>query len=321
MRDTFARTLFEVAKTRPDVFIVVADISPAGSMGPFRERFPQQFINVGVAEQSMIGLCAGLALRGCTPFAYTIATFAIYRSFEFVRDDLCYQNLPVTVVGVGGGVSYSVLGGTHHSQEDVALMSALPNMSIIAPCDPLETAAATWASAESAGPVYLRIGKAGEPNLTADAAEPFVFGKLRYLQRGTDTCVISYGPIMKMAQEVARGLEASGRSVSVVSAHTLKPLDRDGLAQILADHAEVVIVEEHSPHGGLAAQTKQLAWDVSATTSLYTFTLQDEFIHFYGSHPDLLRVHGLDAERILASVLGTQAGVNGRPARDPALAR
>jgi transketolase len=308
MRDTFARTLFDVAKTRPDVFIVVADISPAGSMGPFRERFPEQFINVGVAEQSMIGLCAGLALRGCTPFAYTIATFAIYRCFEFVRDDLCYQNLPVTVVGIGGGVTYSVLGGTHHSQEDVALMSALPNMSVIAPCDPLETQAATWASAASAGPVYLRLGKAGEPNLTADAIDPFVFGKLRYLQRGSDTCVISYGPIMKMALEVAHGLEASGRSVSVVSAHTLKPLDRDGLAQILANHEEVVIVEEHSPHGGLAAQTKQLAWDSSAQCSLYAFTLQDEFIHFYGSHPDLLRVHGLESGRILSAI---QAARNG----------
>jgi transketolase len=313
MRDTFARTLFEVAKDRPDVFIVVADISPAGSMGPFRERFPQQFINVGVAEQSMIGLCAGLALRGCTPFAYTIATFAIYRSFEMVRDDLCYQNLPVTVVGIGGGVTYSVLGGTHHSQEDVAIMSALPNMSIIAPCDPLETAAATWASAQARGPVYLRLGKAGEPALTENAVEPFVFGKLRYLRQGTDTCVLSYGPIMKMALEVADGLAAAGRSVSVVSAHTLKPLDREKLAEILRKHAEVVIVEEHSPHGGLSAQTKQLAWEMGATCSLYAFTLQDQFIHVYGTHAELLRAHGLDSERILQAVQGGRV-------REPALA-
>jgi transketolase len=315
MRDTFARTLFDVAKTRPNVIIVVADISPAGSMGPFREQFPDQFINVGVAEQSMIGLCAGLALRGCTPFAYTIATFAIYRAFEFVRDDLCYQNLPVTVVGVGGGVSYSVLGGTHHSQEDVAIMSALPNMSIIAPCDPLETESATWASAQSRGPVYLRIGKAGEPALTTDAIEPFVFGKLRYLRQGTDTCVVSYGPIMKMALQVADGLAATGRSVSVVSAHTLKPLDRDGLAQIMTRHAEVVIIEEHSSQGGLAAQTKQLAWDMDARCSLYTFTLQDEFIHLYGSQAELLAAHGLEPQRILNTIAAGQvrgATVGGR---------
>ena len=309
MRDTFARTLFEVAKTRPDVFIVVADISPAGSMGPFREQFPKQFINVGVAEQSMIGLCAGLALRGCTAFAYTIATFAVYRAFEMVRDDLCYQNLPVTVVGVGGGVSYSVLGGTHHSQEDVAVMSALPNMSIIAPCDPLETQAATWASAEASGPVYLRIGKAGEPNLTDRASEPFVFGKMRYLRRGTDTCVVSYGPIMKMALEVADGLEASGRSVSVVSAHTLKPLDVAGLEQIMRRHTEVIVIEEHSSRGGLAAQTKQLAWDMDARCRLYAFTLQDQFIHTFGSHAELLAAHGLHPDRILRAIwTGERAG-------------
>jgi transketolase len=271
-------------------------------MGPFREQFPKQFINVGVAEQSMIGLCAGLALRGCTAFAYTIATFAVYRAFEMVRDDLCYQNLPVTVVGVGGGVSYSVLGGTHHSQEDIAVMSALPNMSIIAPCDPLETGAATWAAAAANGPVYLRIGKAGEPHLTATAVEPFVFGKLRYLRRGSNTCVVSYGPIMKMALEVADGLEAGGRSVSVVSAHTLKPLDVAGLEQIMRRHAEVIVIEEHSSRGGLAAQTKQLAWDMDARCRLYSFTLQDEFIHTFGSHADVLAAHGLQPDRILRAI-------------------
>ena len=105
MRDSFAKTLYEIAKKDPKVFIAVADISPAASMAPFREEFPDHFINVGVAEQNMIGLCAGLALRGCTAFAYTIATFSIYRPFEHIRDDLCYQNLPVTVVGVGAGVN------------------------------------------------------------------------------------------------------------------------------------------------------------------------------------------------------------------------
>ncbi len=105
MRDTFARTLYDVARTKPNVFIVVADISPAGSMAPFQRQFPDRFINVGVAEQTMISLCAGLALRGCTAFAYTIATFAVYRPFEQVRVDICYQDLPVTIVGIGGGVS------------------------------------------------------------------------------------------------------------------------------------------------------------------------------------------------------------------------
>jgi transketolase len=307
MRDTFARTLYEVAKQRPNVFIVVADISPAGSMAPFRADFPSQFINVGVAEQSMIGLCAGLAMRGCTAFAYTIATFSIYRPFEMVRDDLCYQNLPVTVVGIGGGVTYSTLGGTHHTQEDIAITTALPNMSVLAPCDPLETAAATWAAAEAGGPVYLRLGKAGEPALTADAPDPFVFGKLRYLRRGADTCILSYGPIMKMALDVADRLEATGRGVSVASVHTLKPLDKEAIVKALNSHRELIVIEEHSVHGGLGAQVKQLAWDAGATVTLHTFGLQDAFIHVYGSHAELLRAHGLDAPLIAATIEGGAA--------------
>ena len=131
------------------------------------------------------------------PFAYTIATFSLYRPFEMVRDDLCYQNLPVTVVGMGSGVIYSTLGGTHHTQEDIAIAGALPNMQIIAPCDPAEcTEATTHCATQKKGPVYLRIGKAGEPNLTEKAVDPWVFGKLRYLTRGSDVCILSYGVIM-----------------------------------------------------------------------------------------------------------------------------
>src|SRR6201988_1472468 len=138
MRNTFSKALKRPAPANPDVYIVVADISPAGSMGKFRDQYPDRFINVGVAEQSMIGICAGLALKGCQPFAYTIATFSLYRPFEIVRDDLCYQNPPGTVVGMGAGVIYSTLGGTHHTQEDIAIAGAIPNMQIIAHCDPLE---------------------------------------------------------------------------------------------------------------------------------------------------------------------------------------
>ncbi len=304
MRNTFAKTLYTVGKENPKVAIVVADISPAGSMAAFREEFPERFINVGVAEQNMIGLCAGMALRGLKPFAYTIATFTIYRPFEMVRDDLCYQNLPVTVVGIGGGVTYSTLGGTHHAQEDIAIMSALPNMTIIAPCDPLEVEAATWHCSRSTSPTYLRLGKAGEPIFTDKAIEPFVYGKARYIQRGHDTCVISYGPIMKMAKEVVEGLEADGKSVSLVSMHTLKPLDRAGLINIMREHKTVVVIEEHSQIGGLAMHTKQIAWESKAPCKLHTFSLKDEFIHCYGSHDELLKAHGLDAKTVLTEVRG-----------------
>jgi len=138
VRNAFSEALYTCAKDDPRIMIVVADISPAGSMAKLRDEYPDRFINVGVAEQVMIGICAGLALRGQRPFAYTIATFTLFRPFEMVRVDLCYQNLPVTVVGMGSGIVYSTLGGTHHTMEDIAIASALPNMRITRPCDPLE---------------------------------------------------------------------------------------------------------------------------------------------------------------------------------------
>jgi transketolase len=296
--------MYEVGHKTKDVFIVVADISPAGSMAPFRKDFPDRFINVGVAEQSMIGLCAGLALRGCRPFAYTIATFSIYRPFEQVRDDICYQNLPVTIVGIGGGIAYSTLGGTHHAQEDVAVMSALPNMTVMAPCDPAETVAATWAAVDRNGPVYLRLGKAGEPDLTANAPEPFEFGKVRKIRNGSEALILSYGPITKMAFDAADAIEReSGAKVAVASVHTLKPLDREGIARLLQQYSTVVVVEEHSPRGGLGGQVKEIAWESGARCRLTTFSLQDEFIHAFGSHAFLLGEHGLSVEAITRAVL------------------
>jgi transketolase len=302
MRNTFSEALYEEATKNPNVYIVVSDISPAGSMAKFSTQYPDRFINVGVAEQSMIGICAGLALKGCQPFAYTIATFSLYRPFEMVRDDLCYQNLPVTVVGMGAGVIYSTLGGTHHTQEDIAVAGAIPNMQIIAPCDPLECTDATrWCAHQKNGPVYLRIGKAGEPVLTNDA-EPWQFGKIRYLRRGSDVCLLTYGVITKMAAAIADRLTAQGKSVSVVSVHTMKPLDRDGIMDALKRHKQVIVIEEHAPQGGLASQTKQIAWDIKANCRLDTFTLQDSFIHNYGSYDDLLAAHGLAPDRIFAAV-------------------
>jgi len=302
VRNTFSETLYEEARANPDVYIVVADISPAGSMAKFSTEYPERFINVGVAEQTMIGIAAGLALKGCQPFAYTIATFSLYRPFEMIRDDLCYQNLPVTVVGMGAGIIYSTLGGTHHTMEDIAIASALPNMQVLAPCDPLECIEATrWCARQKNGPVYLRIGKAGEPTLTAQA-EPWQFGKLRYLRRGSDICILTYGVITDMAARVADQLGAQGRSVSLISAHTLKPLDREGIAAALAQHRHVVVIEEHVPQGGLASRVKQIAWDIGAACRLDTFTLQDAFIHNYGTTNELLAAHGLSPERILFAI-------------------
>jgi transketolase len=303
VRNTFANVFYEEAKKDSRLCVVVADISPAGSMEKLRKEYPRRFINTGVAEQIMIGMCAGMAMRGLRPFAYTIATFALFRPYEFIRDDLCYQGLPVTVVGVGGGVTYSTLGGTHHAMEDVAIASALPGMSVIAPCDPEEAKAATqYCVAQTEGPVYLRLGKAGEPVLGNAESEPFRFGKIRMLRQGTDACVIGYGPILKLGLDGAAAMEAKGVSVAVASAHTVKPLDREGISKLLAKYSRVVVLEEMVPHGGLAAQVKALAWESGAKCRIETVTLKHEFVHVYGSHGDLLVAHGVSAQSLLQAL-------------------
>jgi transketolase len=305
VRNSFANAFYALAKNDRRIYLVVADITAAAGVASFQKESPERFINVGVAEQMMIGMSAGLALRGCIPFAYTIATFTIYRPFEQVRVDCCYHNLPVKLVGVGGGVNYSTLGSTHHASEDVAIMSALPNMTVLAPCDPAEAAVVTTACVEKVpGPVYLRLGKAGEPDLTAKAPDAFQFGKIRFIRPGSDVCLMSYGPITKMACDVAERIEAkTGKSVAVVSVHSLKPLDEEGIAKALARFPVVGVIEEHAPYGGLGPRVKAIAFDTGARCALRSFALQDKFIHTYGSHAELLKAHGLDPDRISGELL------------------
>jgi transketolase len=305
VRNSFANTFYELGKLDSRLAVVVADISPAGSIARFREDFPERFINTGVAEQVMIGLAAGMAQRGMRPFAYTIATFALYRPFEMIRDDLCYQDLPVTVVGIGGGVTYSTLGATHHAMEDVAIASALPNMTVVAPCDPLETAAMTRHLAiHNQHPAYLRLAKAGEPDLTSGAAEPFVFGRPRLVRPGRRTCFLAYGPIpVKMALDLSDRVAArDGEPAAVYSVHTLKPLDSERIARLFKEFDHLVVLEEHVPRGGLGSSVKELAWDERAPCRLSHYSLQDSFIHTYGDHKDVLAAHGFDIENVAAGL-------------------
>lgn len=303
MRNTFAQTFHEAAKTDPRLCVVVADISPAGAMDSFRREYPDRFINTGVAEQIMIGMVAGMSMRGLRPFAYTIATFSLYRPFEFIRDDLCYQNLPVTVVGIGGGVIYSTLGSTHHAQEDIAVACAIPNLNVIAPCDPEEVkAATTWCIEQEKGPVYLRLGKAGEPSLSKDALTPFEFGKLRYLRQGSDICILGYGPVLKLAIEASDELVNLGISVSVISVHTLKPLDRIGIIDSLKRFKHVIVIEEMVSRGGLGEMVKVIAWESQAQCKINCLSLKDEFIHCYGKHEDILSAHGISLANLISNI-------------------
>lgn len=293
MRDALARTIFELAKDDDRIVVVVADISPAGAMNDFRTAFPTRFINVGVSEQAMIGLAAGLAQRGFKVFCYTIATFALYRAFEFVRVDLAYQNLPVTVIGMGAGLSYSTLGATHQATEDVAVAMAMPNLTVLAPCDPAETAECVrWcAGRESGGPVYMRIGKAGEPEV--GGLEPWEFCKPRMVRGSSPRggpLIISYGPIAHEALLAARR-----QSCDMATISTLAPFDLD-VVLCAADYERVLVVEEASG----APLFTQLR--IYLGPKIRSFALPREFCHLHGTHEELLDYYGLTAEKIIAAL-------------------
>jgi transketolase len=306
MRDAVARAITEAARTRDDVILVVADISPAAALKTFLDENPTRIVDVGVSEQAMIGMAAGLAMTGLRPFAYTIAPFALYRPLEQIRVDLAYQDLPVVVIGVGGGLSYSALGATHHTMEDVAIASAIPNMTVIAPCDPRETEAAVIGSFDLTGPAYLRLGKSGEPDLTLDAREPFVLGRVRQIRAGSATALIGYGPILGLGLRAAERAAERGVMPSVYSAHTLKPLDLARIDAILSEHERVVVLEEHVYRGGLGIQVQARAYEVGSTATVISLHLGDNFLHTYGSKDDLLEAHGITLESVSDALIGAR---------------
>lgn len=295
MRNIFSKKLAKLATKNKKIYIVVADISPAGAMVDFQNKNPNRFINVGVAEQTMIGVSAGLAMKKKIPFAYTISTFALYRPFEMIRTDLCYQNLPVTVVGMGAGTIYSTLGTTHLTQEDVAVARAIPNLQILAPCDPNELEECIdFCVNKSRKPTYLRIGKAGEKNYTKKSNK-WKFGKIRKITNGQSTCILTFGPIIKLAVEVNEKLD---KKISIYSCHTLKPFDYEGLKKIFRKYKTIIALEDHSNIGGLGNIVSSYAGEKKYKGQLKSFSLKDKFFHFYGSQEELLSLHGISAKKI-----------------------
>ncbi len=294
MRNMFAEELYKKAIKDKNIYIVVADISPAGNMQNFQKKYPDRFINVGVSEMTMIGMCAGLALEKKRPFAYTIANFTLYRPFEMVRNDLCYQNLPVTIVGMGAGTTYANLGGTHISQEDISIARSIPNMQIIAPSDPLELKEAVkYCCKNKNSPIYLRIGKSGEQNFTKYAKEKWQFGKIRRIVKGKDTCVLTYGPIISKAFTLKDRLEKKNHYLSIYSCSTLKPFDSGRLKKIFKKYKNIIIIEDHSIINGLTQIVKVEAFENKYLGKIIDFSLQDKFLNNYESQSALQNTHGL----------------------------
>ena len=303
MRNTFSDHLFEEAERDPNIYIVVADISPAGSMEKFRLKHPDRFINVGVAEQSMIGIAAGLALRGKKVFTYTIATFSLYRPFEMIRDNICYQNLPVTIVGMGAGTIYNNLGGTHMTQEDISIARSVPNLSVISPADPNELAETVkYCARVSKYPTYLRIGKSGEKNFSSKANEKWKFGKIRNIIRGKKICIISHGILIKLSFEILKDLKKRNLCPSIYSCHTLKPFDENGFKKICKNYDMIISIEDHSEIGGLGSIIREKAFLNRYSGKIHNYSLKDKFINDYGYQKKLLDKHGISKEKILKDI-------------------
>jgi transketolase len=297
MRTTFIRTLTELAAGDRRLTLVVGDLG-FGVVEDFARRFPDQFINAGVAEQNMTGLAAGMALAGRIVFTYSIANFPTLRCIEQVRNDVCYHRANVTVVAVGGGFAYGALGMTHHATEDLAVLRALPELAVIAPGDPVETAAAVRAIAAGVGPVYLRLGRAGEPVVHRDPIE-WRIGKAITVRQGDDLTIVSTGGMLATAAAAVEQLAAQGIHARLLSMHTLKPLDAETLLAAARQTRRVITVEEHSLLGGLGGAVAEVLCEAGISDLRFRrMALPSAFDNTVGDQEHLCKLHHLDAPSV-----------------------
>jgi len=252
MRTAFIKALCEIAEREERVWLINGDLG-YGVVEAFSERFPGRCVNAGVAEQNMTGIAAGLALSGKIVFTYSIANFPTLRCLEQIRNDICYHGGAVTIVAVGGGFAYGSLGYSHHGVEDLAIMSVLPNMRVIAPGDPVETALAVERIVADPGPTYLRLSKAGDPVVHRSTPD-FQIGRAIEVRAGRDLTAISTGAMLCAATEAADRLRAEGISMRVLSMHTVKPLDTNAVRKAALETGAILTVEEHRLDGGLGSR-------------------------------------------------------------------
>lgn len=303
MRNAFASEIAALAAEDPDVFLLVGDIGNR-LFDKYKERFADRFLNCGVAEANMVSVAAGMAMSGLRPVAYTITPFITTRCLEQIRLDLCYHNVPVVLVGVGGGLSYASLGATHHSCEDIAFLRLLPHMTVVCPGDAWEVRLALRAALRQDGPVYIRLGKKGEPVVHA-AAPAFALGKAIVLNPGEDVCILSTGNLLPVAVDAGKELGRRGVSAQVVSFHTVKPLDKELLAEVFSRFKLVATLEEHSVLGGLGGSVAEWLSDQPRPKArLMRLGTEDIFLHEAGEQEYARERFGLTADKIAETLAG-----------------
>jgi transketolase len=300
MRTSFIKTLFEIAAHDRRVTLIVGDLG-FGVVTEFADRYPNQFVNAGVSEQNMTGLAAGMAMAGRIVFTYSIANFPTLRCIEQIRNDICYHAANVKIVAVGGGYAYGALGMTHHATEDLAILRSLPGMKVVAPGDPVETRLAVRALVQDPSPCYLRLGRAGEPEIHAGNID-FAVGRAITVLDGLDATLISTGGMLENCVKVARLLEAEGLQVQVISMHTVKPLDERAVIQAGLKTAVVLTVEEHSEVGGLGSAVADVLLRAGYRGIFRKLALPDRFSSVAGDYDYLRTLGGLDVKSIASAV-------------------
>lgn len=313
MRNAFFRTLTELAQEDDRIVLLVGDLG-FSVVEEFAARFPRRFVNVGVAEQMMIGLAAGLALSGKVVVTYSIGNFPVMRCLEQVRNDVCYHRLPVKIVNVGGGFAYGSLGFSHHATEDLAVMRALPYMTVVAPGDPAETVHATRAVLRHPGPCYVRLGRAGDPVVHGGPIQ-FELGKAIVVRPGSDLTLIAIGAMMPVAAQVCEQLSSRGFEPRLLSMHTLKPVDVEAIVAAARETSAVITIEEHSEVGGLGgAVAEVLSGTPWGGIPFRRIALPSGFVSVAGTQEYLRALHGLNTEGIMRTIEPLLAGVASRRA-------
>lgn len=301
MRNAFADEITCIAEADERVVLLSGDIGNR-LFDKFKERCPGRFLNCGVAEANMMGVAAGLALDGFRPFVYTIAPFVTTRCLEQIRDDVCYHKLPVAIVAVGAGLSYANLGATHQTLEDIAFLRSLPEMSVVCPADAREVRASLRCVLPHGGPIYLRMGKKGEPDVYE--SEPiFELGRAIELRAGTDACILTTGITASIALATADMLRLRGLSICVVHMPTVKPLDESMLIECHGRYSVIATIEEHGLIGGFGSAICEWRADTGHETArLLRFGAEDRFLHEATNQDHARHRYGLTAESVASAL-------------------
>jgi transketolase len=299
--DEFAVTLEELAKTNPNIIAVTSDSRGSGKLGPFGQALAKQLVEVGIAEQNLVGITAGLAACGKKSFGVSPACFLTARSLEQIKNDVCYSNVPATLVGISAGVSYGALGSTHHSLHDLAALRAIHNLTIIVPADNFETREAIKAAAKSDQPVYIRFGKAALYGLHRPDAK-FKVGQAITLREGKDVAFIGTGETVVHCLLAAGKLVEQGLNCRVLSMHTVKPLDVEAVLKAGRECRAVITTEEHSVHGGLGEACASALMRAGISVPFHVVGIPDEDT-VTGAQADIFRHYGLSMEGLAEATL------------------